>query len=185
MLNSSYHRKNPFTSFLLQKELSSEICKHHQKCMTKNCAFLQSTRIQPMKCKCKLVSRNVSSLICPVSKRPSYSLHSNVAKAPSVLSFIALVAFLVEQRRRGFWAELWTSVPCTVDTEMQKFWKERVRSTWNSDFLFLSACGSPHQHSPPVFATPHDAIQPARSICVRDIKHKIHSRIDMHNLHQL
>lgn len=33
MLNSSYHRKNPFTSFLLQKELSSEICKHHQKCM--------------------------------------------------------------------------------------------------------------------------------------------------------
>ena len=33
MLNFSYHRKNPFTSFLLQKELSSEICKHHQKCM--------------------------------------------------------------------------------------------------------------------------------------------------------
>ena len=118
----------------------------------------------------------------------SYSLHSNVAKAPSVLSFIALAAFLVEQRRRGFWAELWTWVPCTVDTEMQKFWKERVRSTWNSDFLFLSACGkcpSPHQHSPPVFATPHDAIQPARSICVRDIKHQIHFRIDMHNLHQL
>ena len=100
----------------------------------------------------------------------SYSLHS-VAKAPSVLSFI------VEQRRRGFWA-LWTSVPCR-NSESTK--KESI-----SDFLFLCGkCPSPHQHSPPVFATPHDAIQPARSICVRDIKHKIHSRIDMHNLHQL